>query len=115
MKFSIIVMTTTLGLTLAAPVTTDAAALNEMEASAKNLIHMVSDIDYNKRDVKSENSEATIAAAKNLIDMVSDLDYYKRAETVSEDIKAAAKNLLDMVSDLDYYKRSEAAKAIAYT
>lgn len=48
------------------------------------------------------------AAAKNLLDMVSDLDYYKRstdATAESAALNAAAKNLLDMVSDLDYYKK----------
>lgn len=113
MKLSIISIAMTIGLTLASPIiqrTESTAASSEaINAAAKNLLDMVSDLDYYKRsEATTGSAEKLNVAAKNLLDMVSDLDYYKRSEATTgsaEELNAAAKNLLDMVSDLDYYKK----------
>ncbi|KUI69557.1 hypothetical protein VM1G_04720 [Cytospora mali] len=105
MKFSLLTFVFAFGTAIAAPTPTKREYSAEVQDAAKNLIDVISDLDYYKRAVtkRAEYSTDVQDAAKNLIDVISDLDYYKRSETKdSAELMAAVQNMINYVSGAEY-------------
>ncbi|CAN8099825.1 unnamed protein product [Discula destructiva] len=106
MKFSLIALSLAFGTAIAAPVVMKRAYSADVQDAAKNLVDVISDLDYYKRAAAKRTAEYSAEvsdAAKNLVDVISDLDYYKRAETEDDAaLNAAVKNMIDYVSGAEY-------------